>query len=156
MTWSRPRPLALRLAGLMFATLALGCGDGKGYRITGKVTFKGQPVPVGKIYFNPDGSKGNTGPSGYADIKNGEYDTSAAGGRGFIGGPAIIAVEGFDPNAKGKSDKDDKSGEVLIKSLFPRYETSVELPKSSTTKDIEVPADAETRPIQKGPVQVIP
>jgi len=150
--------LAARLplaAGL--ALFALGCGGGdKGYRVTGKVTFKGQPVPVGKIYFNPDTSKGNTGPTGYADIKDGEYDTSAGTGRGFVGGPVVIQIEGFDPSAKGKNEKDDKSGEVLIKSLFPRYDLPTELPKSNTTKDVDVPADAVNRPVQKGPVQIIP
>ena len=52
----RARRLVLLSLGAL-ALVALGCGDGKGYRLTGKVTFKGQPIPVGKIYFNPDGSK---------------------------------------------------------------------------------------------------
>ena len=139
------------------AALALGCGGGdKGYRVSGKVTFKNQPVPVGKIYFTPDTSKGNTGPTGYADIKDGQYDTSSGNGRGFVGGPVVIMIEGFDPNQAGKADKDDKSGEVLIKSLFPRYDLPTELPKENTTKDIDVPADAVNRQAPKGPVQIIP
>ena len=59
-------------------------------------------------------------------------------------------------NVQGEADKSDKSGEVLIKSLFPRYEMTADLPKATNTKDIEVPADAATRPVQKGPVQIIP
>jgi hypothetical protein len=147
---------AFRLPAAALALLALGCGDSKGYRVTGKVTFKGQPIPAGKVYFNPDTAKGNSGPSGFADIKDGAYDTSWSGGRGYGGGPTIIAVEGFDPNAKGDKDKGDTSGEVIFKSLFPRYDLPTELPKSNTTKDIDVPADAVNRPVQKGPVQIIP
>ncbi len=145
-----------RVAAAALVLLAVGCGGGSGYRVSGKVTFKGQPVPMGKIYFSPDTSKGNTGPTGYADIKDGAYDTGTPGGRGFGGGPVVIAIEGFDPNQLGRADKDDKSGEVLIKSLFPRYETTADLPKAVNTKDIDVPADAVNRPVQKGPVQIIP
>ncbi|MBN9522675.1 hypothetical protein J0H58_29830 [bacterium] len=137
--------------------LAFGCGPGsKGYRVTGRVTFKGQPVPVGKIYFTPDASKGNTGPTGYADIKDGAYDTSVAGGMGFVGGPVVIEIEGFDPNAKAEPDKNDKSGEVLIKSLFPRYDLAAELPKAASTKDVDVPADAVNRQPAKTKVHVGP
>jgi len=144
-----------RLAVLALSLSALGCGDSKGYRFQGKVTFKGQPVAAGKIYFNPDGSKGNTGASGYADIKDGTYDTSATGGRGFGGGPAIIAIEGFDPSAQGEKDKNDKSGETTIKALFPRYEFTMDLGKESQTKDFEVPGEAATRQPNKKETGVI-
>jgi hypothetical protein len=128
---------------VLVVALAVGCGDGKTYRITGKVTFKGQPVAAGKVYFSPDGSKGNTRPSGFAEVRNGEYDTDAAGGRGYGGGPTVIAVEGFDPKLKGK--KDDPSGESTAGALFPRYEFSVDLPREPQTKDIVVPDEPETR-----------
>lgn len=130
---------------------ALGCGGDGTHRVSGTVTFKGQPVPVGKIYFTPDGAKGNSGPSGYADIKDGRYDTAAAGGRGAIAGAVVISVEGFDPGAKPDTvDKSDTSGEVLIKVLFPRYEVPAELPASASTKDIDVPASA-AKPKKTGP-----
>ncbi|HYH69566.1 MAG TPA: hypothetical protein VD866_33025 [Urbifossiella sp.] len=141
----------------ILAVFALGCGDGKGYRFQGKVTFKNQPIAAGKIYFNPDTSKGNTGPSGFADIKDGAYDTSATGGRGYGGGPTIIAIEGFDPSAKGAKDKDDKSGETTIKALFPRYEFTMDLPKEGQTKDFDVPGDATSRPLNtKGATVISP
>lgn len=139
---------------------ALGCGGDGTHRVSGTVTFKGQPVPVGKIYFTPDGSKGNSGPSGYADIKDGKYDTGAAGGHGSVAGAVLISIEAFDPAAKpdkDKVDKSDTSGEVLIKSLFPRYEVAADMPKGASTKDIDVPAGAATaKPKQTGPTQVIP
>jgi hypothetical protein len=134
-----------RIVAVLSCSLALGCGGDKSYRVSGTITFKGQPVPAGKIYFLPDGSKGNTGATGYANIKDGKYDTSATGGKGVIGGPTIIAIEGIDPS--GPPAKAESS-EVTAKVLFPRYETAAELPKAASTKDIEVPADAAKGPTQ--------
>jgi hypothetical protein len=129
--------------------LAAGCGGGTN-RISGKVTFKGQPIPAGKITFTPDGSKGNTGPTGYAKIVNGEYDTSAPGGLGAINGPMIVFIEGFDPSAK--PDENTPEGEEAgAKPLFPRYETAYDVPGSASTKDFDVPADAaKPKPKTKG------
>jgi hypothetical protein len=139
--------LLIRIVPVLCGGLALGCGGDGTNRVSGKVTFKGQPVPAGKIYFMPDGSKGNTGPTGYADIKDGVYDTSSPGGRGAPAGAVIIAIEGIDPS--GPPAKADPSGEVTTRVLFPRYETAADLPASSSTKDIDVPAEAARGPKQK-------
>src|SRR5262245_56260581 len=77
--------------------LALGCGGGRAvYSISGNVTFSGKPIPVGRIYFSPDSSKGNIGLTGYADIKEGKYDSSVSGGRGIAGGATVVRIEGSD------------------------------------------------------------
>jgi hypothetical protein len=133
-----------RIMPVLVGCFAFGCGGDGSYRVSGNVTFNGQPVPAGKIYFMPDGSKGNSGPTGFADIKNGSYDTSAPGGRGAPPGPVIIALEGIDPS--GPPPKADPSGEVTAKVLFPRYELKADLPKSSSTKDIDVPPEAANGP----------
>ena len=145
---SRPlftRPIPLPTAVLSLAALGcglvIGCGGPTYHRLSGKVTFKGQPIPAGKIYFTPDGKKNNTGPTGYADITNGSYDTGAKGGQGMVGGPMVVRIEGFDPSAK-PDEKAGPPGEITTKSLFPSYETTVELPRSSGTKDFDVPAEA--------------
>jgi len=145
----------------VLALFALGCGgDSTTYRVKGKVTFKGVPVPAGKIYFMPDSSKGNMGPTGFADIVNGEYDTGAKDSRNPPSGPVIIALEGFDPNSPPDKPKkgEEVSEEAKFKVLFPRYEISAELPKSNSTKDIEVPAEASKgmAPPKPGPGTVIP
>jgi hypothetical protein len=126
---------------------ALGCGGDGTTRVSGKVNFKGAPVPAGKVYFIP---KGGTGATGFADIKNGTYDTGSAGGRGAPGGPVTIAVEGFDPTAK---DAKEKSEDVTAKVLFARHELAFDVPAgSATTKDIDVPAEAAKGPVApKGP-----
>jgi hypothetical protein len=150
-----------RRAGLTFLVcaflgcLSLGCGGDKTYRVSGKVTFKGNPVPAGQIYFIPDGAKGNSGATGFARIKDGTYDTDAEGGRGSAGGPMIIAIEGLDPSTA--PAKADPSGEVTATVLFARYEVNEDLPKEATTKDFEVPASAAKGPVgPKTGVTIIP
>jgi hypothetical protein len=132
----RPSTARFMLTSILSALtlcMLLGCGGEKTYRLSGKVTFKGQPIPSGKIFFVPDTSKGNKGPSGYAEIKDGNYDTSAPGGSGIVGGPMLITI-----NASNSTDPDKLSP----KGMFPPYQTSADLPKSDSTKDIDVPADA--------------
>jgi hypothetical protein len=137
------RAVLLALLPALLCCLS-GCGGGGQYDVSGKVMFKGRPVPAGKIYFSPDGSKGNKGPTGYADIHDGTYDTSASGGKATIGGPMIVAIEGLDPSQPGKTDPEDTSGEKTVAVLFPRYETTVDLPKSDSTQDFTVPPEAAT------------
>ncbi|HQZ69598.1 MAG TPA: hypothetical protein PLY87_31150, partial [Planctomycetaceae bacterium] len=67
--------------------------------VKGKATFAGNPIPSGEITFIPDSSKGNSGPSTNATIKNGEYSTVNAG-KGIVGGPHKIHVIAFDGVAK--------------------------------------------------------
>jgi len=115
--------------------------------VSGKVTFHGKPIPLGKIYFIPDGSKGNTGAAGYADIKDGEYDTKGQGGKGMIGGPMLVRIEGVDGV---KIDEERPNGNPL----FPAYETQVDMPKSSTTKEFDVPLSAKDRKPDVRPIIV--
>jgi hypothetical protein len=124
---------------VLASVLGAGCGDSKGGRVSGKVTFNGKPVPAGKIYFIPDAAKGNTGQAGFADIKDGQYDTASSGGQGVKPGAMKVAIEGSDPASK---ETDKKSGEVTTKALFPRWETTAEVPAGGGTLDFEVPASA--------------
>lgn len=115
-----------------------GCGGGDpGYHVSGKVTFNGQPIPEGKIYFSPDNSKGNKGHTGYANIVDGAYNTATPEGKKQLGGPMIVKIEGFDPNENGPA-----SEETTIKSLFPPYEMFADLQKAKSSKDFDVPAAA--------------
>jgi hypothetical protein len=142
------RALAFGVLPIVACCLAVGCGGESTYRVSGKVTFKGQAIPEGRILFVPDSKKGNNGPTGSAAIKNGQYDTGAEGGRGVIGGPMTVQIEAWDPSKK--VDRPDKSALSSIPQLFPPYQTSAELPKSDSTKDFDVPADAVKGPQQKG------
>lgn len=145
-----PKALAAATLGL----LVLGCSEGEeAYHISGTVTFKGTPIPTGRIQFTPDGSKGNSGQAGYAIIKDGKYDTSEPGGQGTVGGPMVISIEGQDPGAV---STDKESGEEVIQSLFLPYQTSAELAKEDTTWDHDVPADAADPKKANRPTTIVP
>jgi hypothetical protein len=113
------------------------------------------------IYFMPDGSKGNSGPTGFAEIKDGEYDTSSGNGRAAPSGPVIIAIEGFDPSQPADKPKEgeDVSEEATVKVLFPRYEITFDMPAETIEKDIDVPPEAAKGPQTVGgpkPGEIIP
>jgi len=128
----------------------LGCGGSSGYHISGNATFNGKPIPVGKIYFTPDAAKKNTGAAGWADIKDGKYDTRSSGGMGIIGGPTLVRIEGSDGV---KLDEERPNGTPL----FAYYETPVDLPKSNSTKDFDVPASAASAtPPSAPPTTIVP
>lgn len=128
----------------LLLSLIVGCGQ-QGVHLSGKVTFNGNPLPAGKIYFMPDGAKGNKGSTGYADVKNGQYSTSSSGGKITPGGALKVAIEGWDPNLSAKGKKGDTSGEQTFQALFPQYVLQVDVGSSSGTKDFEVPASAAKR-----------
>jgi hypothetical protein len=125
----------LLTATLSASVLATGCGSsGTGlYRRTGTVTFAGKPVPLGTVYFDPDVSTGASGPSGFADIVDGKYDTN--NGKGSIGGPMIVRVTGYSDE-----NRDKISG--FGPPLFAEHHMKAELPAATSELNIEVPASA--------------
>ncbi len=136
----------LRRSGLLAAIVACwlaGCGEAEPetYQLSGTVKFDGKPIPAGQIYFMPDGGKNNGGPAGFAQIHDGKFDTRLAGGKGHASGPMIIKIEGLDPASKTK----DASGEEIVKSLFPTYEMTADLPKQESSRDFEVPKAAANK-----------
>jgi len=126
-----------------------GCG-GPPYNVSGKVTFGGKPVPLGRIYFDADARQQNNGPSGYTDIKDGEYDTSRTG-KGVSGGPTVVRIQGF------KKEDADSSG--FGPPLFQEHTIHVELPPGKSTKDFDVPGNAVSGlpkvmvPLDQGPTK---
>ncbi|QDU60404.1 hypothetical protein Pan216_12430 [Planctomycetes bacterium Pan216] len=123
--------ISLSLAGLIG-----GCSGAEGptrYRVSGRVSHQGQPVPSGWVYFDPDTSKDNRGPQGFAPIKNGRFDT-ADGGKGVVGGAHRLRVEGYDGVAVSEEAPQGKA-------LFAPYARTVDLPAEATTIDVEVAED---------------
>ena len=116
-------------AGVGLVISGGGCGSGdKTYDLWGTVTFQGKPVPAGSILFEP--AAGNKGPSGYAKIKDGRYDTRDPDCRGIIGGPHLVQIRGLDGIRRGE----------LLNGvpIFPEHTLTVDLPKANGTKDFEV------------------
>lgn len=75
-----------------------GCGGGTDenvVHVSGTVTCDGKPLPLGMIVFEPDPAKGNTGPQGHADIKDGRFDTRLSK-KGAAIGPQIVRITGGD------------------------------------------------------------
>jgi hypothetical protein len=119
-------PFALTLTAMVWLA---GCSESgpTRYRVTGEIKFKGSPIPYGEILFTPDDAKQNSGPQGIAIIRDGKYDTSAAEGKGISGGPTVVRVTGLTKQAG---------------TLLCEYEYTVDLPRSDTTHDKDVPASA--------------
>ena len=92
--------------------------------MSGKVTYDGKLIPYGEVLITPDGAKKNSGAQGIAPLRDGKYDTSASGGKGYGGGPAVIRVTGFDR----------EGGKLLCEEEF-----QVDLPPGDATHDIDVP-----------------
>jgi hypothetical protein len=87
----------------------------------------GESVPYGEILFTPDGGQGNSGPQGIATIQNGKYDTAGSRAPGVAGGPTVVLVTAL-ADSKGK--------------LICEYQFNLDLPKSDSTQNIDVPASA--------------
>lgn len=119
--------------------LLSGCGGGSDapvrYDLTGTVSFNGEPVPYGEILFLPDNSKGNQGAGSVATIKEGRYQTPV--GKGLIGGPYRVEIKGFD--ALPISGAVPVGDESVPQPLFKKYETNVDFPQESSTKDFQIP-----------------
>jgi hypothetical protein len=111
-----------------------GCGDDlKRQRVQGTVTFQGQPVEFGAVFFEPTASVGKVAPTVYLPIRNGKYDT---GGQGPVAGKYRVVVGGMD-KSKNKVDDD---GITQTAQLFRDYTFEVDIPPPNNTLDIEVPA----------------
>jgi hypothetical protein len=114
---------------LVVSIVAVGCGGKKQHHVSGKILYGGEPLPAGVIWFDP--APKNDAPQGYAIIKNGEYNTAQAGGRGVNGGAYTIRIEGFD----GKPGNELPMG----KPLFTDFQQDFELPKADSKQNFEVP-----------------
>mgnify|MGYP000897623273 CR=1 FL=1 len=100
----KPTGTLLQRATLTLASLALigllGCGDDSGlgtrYKVSGKVTFKGQPVQKGSITFVPDDPNGR---EATGEIVNGNYTlTTVRDSDGALPGKYKVAISSKDVN----------------------------------------------------------
>lgn len=116
-------------------TLALhGCGGKpERVRVSGQVTFEGKPVQYGNIVFEPDQTKGNRGPQGYAKIDaQGNYDTAIAGA-GPSPGAQVVTLEAY-PDLDSPAAKKNR---ILL-----QYRTNVDLSGETNTQNFAVPRSA--------------
>jgi hypothetical protein len=135
--------MSSRLAKLLSVGILLawcaGCGE-QGpprYKLSGTVTFEGEPVPRGSVILEPDPAEGNKGPSVTAEIRDGKY--SVPGDRGTVGGPHLVRIVGTDGIPTSIGDMEIPEGAAL----FPDYTTTADLPAGDATLDFDVEAPAE-------------
>lgn len=96
------RSLSVPLVLAVAAIPLVGCsGNGLNLaKVSGKVTWKGQPVKNGTVFFMPDESKGTKGmPAMAAIADNGSYTLSTeTTGDGVIVGSHLVGITGLEPN----------------------------------------------------------
>lgn len=113
-------------AGILF--LCAGCGGNNRQGMTGRVTYDGQPLTYGQIQFDPDTSKGHSGPQGAGEIRDGQYRTNP--NYGPTPGPHVVRITGWNTSP-------DQG--MLGPPVVSEYEMRVEIPGSGGTLDFEIP-----------------
>lgn len=75
----------------------VGCAesDSPRFNLSGKISYRGQPIPLGTITFLPVNQPDLSGPPAYALIKDGQFST-AGDGLGHFGGETDLMVAGYD------------------------------------------------------------
>ncbi|MEI6239930.1 MAG: hypothetical protein WCR51_06050 [Planctomycetia bacterium] len=99
------------------------------YGLSGSVAFRGEPVPCGRVTFEPDAERGNAGPGTSAFIVDGRFSTIA--GKGHCGGPHVIRILGFR--------RPDASDEGAGRELFAEHVVRVDLPRGDSQREFVVP-----------------
>jgi hypothetical protein len=127
----------LRVLCLFTVSLAtIGCTTKpKPVQLSGKVTFKGQPVPAGYIIFMPDVGNGNRGTTKLLRIKDGVYDSSQEPpDQALTPGAYQLRIAGFDGNIQPRFNQG--------KQIFNPVEETCVIPDSVSTKDFTIPDSA--------------
>ena len=125
------RVLAFAAIGLVF----VGCNSKpKLSQISGKVTFKDQPVPAGYVSFTPNLEAGTEGQIRVFMIKDGVYDSATDAEPGIAPGTYNVDIAGFD----GKQIPMYYQGKQIFN---PVKDTHV-VPEGVSTKDFVVPPAA--------------
>src|SRR6478735_7765632 len=119
-----------------FSLAGGGCArKPKPVQLSGKVNFKGQPVPAGYITFMPDVSNGNRGSTKLLRIKDGVYDSSQdPPDQRLTPGAYHLRIAGFD----GKVQPRFNQG----KQIFNPVAESFVVPDTVSTKDFTIPDSA--------------
>jgi hypothetical protein len=101
----------------------------KNAQLSGKVTFKGQPVPAGYISFTPDIGHGEVR---LLNIKDGVYDSAQQTPPGIPAGHYTLQIHGFD----GVRITNYFQGKQIFN---PMTDIELTVPEGTSSKDFEVP-----------------
>lgn len=115
--------------------LAVGCASKpQPSQLSGKVTFKGEPVPAGFISFAPDVGAGNLGQIQVFQIKDGVYDSAKQSPPGINPGAYLLEIHGFN----GKVEPFYGQGKQIFNAVKDVYT----VPAGTSTKDFVIPDSA--------------
>jgi len=140
---------AATLASALGLLMVIGCGDdglGKRYPVSGKVTYKDQPVETGTVTFFATGKDAETrGATG--SIKDGSYSMSTIGGEdGVFPGDYQVSISSRKADMSQAKANQEKTGGSFrqddvakayknAESLIPKKYESTE--KSGLTAKVE-------------------
>lgn len=125
------------LVGLVLLDTGCGMLPQPGW-LRGTVTYQGKPVPAGEISFTPDPPGRGPDIPMVCQIRNGTYQVAFS--RAMPDGRYVVKIVGLEaagpaglvPNA---------TVSPYTKALFRPYEATVEVTRSVTTYDFEVPVE---------------
>ena len=127
---------------VLVAFFGAGCGSEPSRQIIeGTVTYDGQPLGYGTISFEPDTSKGNTGPQGFAEISKGQYRTDKE--RGPVVGPQIVRIKGWKTSPS----------EGMLGAPLSDFETTIDIQPTDKTHNFDIPAQGAPKGPKKTNVQ---
>ena len=127
----------LLLSSVTFA----GCGKDGPSRLDvwGTITWKGQPIRSGVIFFEPNTTKGNKGPQGFALIKEGNFDSRYERSKGCISGPHIATIQAGD-------GQNITSGRPYGNSLFASHNLAIDIPPDGGEINLQIPDSVPPAP----------
>jgi hypothetical protein len=152
-------PIAIALSALA-TVVVLGCGDDSGlarrYKVSGRVTYKGEPVAHGTVNFNPTNPAPPEGRAATGDINDGYYQLSTVGNYdGALPGEYGVAIIALDIDLKdaaaankgGQIHQGDlahqkavKAAKTLLPAKYGTFETSKLTAKvAQTSNTIDFP-----------------
>ena len=112
--WQRVA-IALSVSAMV---VVLGCGGdesglGRRYKVTGKVTYKGAPVPHGTVNFLPTKPPPPEGRAATGDIKDGYYSLATTGNNdGALPGDYNVAIVALDVDLAAAASSKEAGGMI--------------------------------------------
>ena len=133
---------------VLLGAILTGCGGRGGLEkviVSGKVSYDGQPVDNGQIYFYP--TEGTKGPVSGAPIKDGAYVAHAKDGVPV--GKHLVKIEGYrthDASRDGDMLTGAASGGAPVQYIPPKYNRSTELEVTIPRENRKFTQDYELAP----------
>jgi hypothetical protein len=122
------RPLAIALS-VSATVIVLGCGGddsglGRRYKVTGKVTYKGESVAHGTVNFLPVKPPPPEGRAATGEIKDGYYSLGTTGNNdGALPGDYMVAIVALDVDMASASSSKEAGG--LVHQGDPAFQKAV-------------------------------